>query len=427
MKTRVLASLILTAVMAVACNDPFPMQEQSQQEYSRVLIYIGEGVNTLSQYITDDIKDIIGGPSNALLPAEGSNKALIIISHLPKTRGDYMTPTQTTITRVSRDYIGRPVCDTLLRMPAGTILTKEESFREALDFVHSNFPSDSYGMILSSHGSGWLPAGYLSDESSSSTLAVRPKAPEGAVPYVERPSKNGIDTKTFAQELVRVDGGTWSYEMGLPTLAAAIPFKFDYIIFDACLMGGIETAYELRDATRYVCFSQTEILADGLPYKTILDRLLNETPANVKGACEDYFDMYEQKSGVYQSATISMIDCTKLDRLAECCKDLFERYREQIAGVTGDSVQIFFRDNLHWFFDLEDILVKAGISANDRRELEAAFGDCVVYKANTQWFMKEFEIKTFCGFSMYLPSAGSRALNSYYAGLEWNKATGLVE
>lgn len=427
MKSRVLATLLAAAFLAIACNGPLPVKEPSQEKYSRVLIYVGEGVNTLNSYIKADISEIIGEPSNSLLPAEGSNKAFIIISHLPNTSGDYRTPTSPTITRVSRDYLGRPICDTLLRMPAGTILTKSENMRSALEFVKSSFPSDSYGMIMSSHGTGWLPAGYLLQDSGASTLANRPKAPEGAVRYVERPDPSGIVTKTFGQELAYSGGELWSYEMSLQTLASAIPFKFDYIIFDACLMGGIETAYELRNVTRYLCVSPAEILGDGFPYNSILGRLLVDTPVNVKGACEDYFNMYEQKTGVYQSATISMIDCSRLDGLATCCKDLFSKYRESIATVDKNNVQGFNRKDIHWMFDLKDIMAKAGMSYEDQASLKAAIDDCIVYKAHTKSFLGEFDINEYCGMSMYLPNSGNSLLNSYYTELEWNKATGLVE
>lgn len=427
MKTRVLAIVLLAAMMAAACSEPLPLQEPSQQEFSRVLVYIGEGFNSLNHYITDDIKDMTGAPTNGLLPSEGSNKAFIVISHLPLAGGNYASPTSPTITRISRDYIGRPVCDTLMRMPVGTILTKPENLREALEFVHSEFPSDSYGMIFSSHGTGWLPAGYYDSEGGSSTFAAGRKRADGAVPYVERPPKDGIAVKTLGQEIAYIDGTFWSYEMSLPSFAEAFPFKFDYMILDACLMGGIETAYQLRNCTRYLCFSQTEILADGLPYKTLLGHLLGKGPADVQAVCEDYFNMYDNRDGVYRSATISMIDCSRLDPLAECCRDLFSTYRDQLAGVKPKDVQGFFRYDKHWFYDLEDIMLNAGMTTSDRRALSAALGECVVYRAHTDSFMNEFDIRSCCGLSMYLPAAGNSYLNSYYSGLEWNKATGLVE
>lgn len=426
MKKVVLATAFMAIMMIAACSGPLPIQEPSQQKYSRVLIYIGEGFNSLSGYIKDDINDLKGAPSNPMLPSEGSNKAFIVISHLPRSGGDYATATSPTITRISRDYLGRPICDTLLRMPAGTILTKAENLREALEFVHSEFPSDTYGMIFSSHGTGWLPAGYYGSDDGGSVFSADRRKVEGAVPYVEPAPADGIDVKTFGQEVVDIDGSLWSYEMSLPTLASAIPFRFDYIMLDACLMGGIETAYELRDCTRYLTFSQTEILADGLAYETLLGRLFGETPANVQGACEDYFNMYDSKTGTYRSATISMVDCTKLAPLAECCRDLFSKYRQELFHVNPEDVQGFFRFGKHWFYDLEDILVQAGITDSDRSRLSDALEDCIVYKAHTDSFMLYFDIKAYCGLSMYLPSAGSAYLDSYYTGLEWNKATGLV-
>lgn len=428
MKSRGLIILLLAALFTAACSDPLPIREPSQQEFSRVLIYFGEGFNNLRNYITEDIGDLVGAPVNALLPSEGSNKALVIISHIPASSADYATPTCPTITRVSRDYMGRPVCDTLLRMPAGTIMTKSENLREALEFVHTTLPSDSYGMIVSSHGTGWLPAGYYdSNSGGGSLMTAGPRAPEGAVPYVERPSPDGIDVKTFGQELFYYYGSLYSYEMTLPSFAAAIPMRLDYLLIDACLMGGIETAYELRGVTRYLGFSQAEVLADGLTYSTLLQPLLYDTPANPQKVCEDYYEKYNARQGTLQSATISLIDCTKLDGLAECCRNLFSTYREQMAIIDPNSVQGFFRFEKHWFYDLEDIMAKAGMSYADKMALSAALKECVVYEAHTKNFMEDFAINTSCGLSMYLPAAGDSYLNSYYTGLEWNKATGLVE
>ena len=421
--------MILAALAILqACNGPLPTREESDEKYSRVLIFVGEGFNSLSSYVMDDIDDLAGVLPNPDLPFEHSNKALVMISHLTERYQDYSTPTSPYIIRISRDYLGRPIRDTLLTLDKGMIMTKSENLRFALEYVRDNFPSDSYGMILNSHGTGWLPAGvYDSGQDEFSMMSAHGKRPEGAVPYREHRNPDGIDVKSFGQEVIRADGSTYSFEMTLPSLAAAIPMKMDYMIFDACLMGGIETAYELRNVTDKVAFSQAEVLADGFCYDTILSRLLNESPVNLHAVCEDYFNHYNERTGVYQSATISLIDCTRLDHLAECCNALFEEYRDRIASLPYKEVQGFFRYNKHWFFDLEDILVKAGMNSSQRRELTSALQECVLYQANTKSFMEDFDIKTCCGFSMYLPSAGSSYLNSYYTELEWNKATGLVD
>ena len=66
-----------------------------------------------------------------------------------------------------------------------------------------------------------------------------------------------------------------AYEMNIEDFAAAIPMKMDYIIMDACLMGGIEVAYALKDKCDRIIFSQAEVIGDGLcEYDTMASRLL---------------------------------------------------------------------------------------------------------------------------------------------------------
>ena len=47
-------------------------------------------------------------------------------------------------------------------------------------------------------------------------------------------------------------------------LPGAIPMHLDFIIMDACLMGCVEVAYELRDKCDILIFSPTEILSSGI-------------------------------------------------------------------------------------------------------------------------------------------------------------------
>ena len=71
--------------------------------------------------------------------------------------------------------------------------------------------------------------------------------------------------------------------------------------------------------------------------------------------------------------------------------------------------------------------MNAGASDDEMEALHEALDNCVLYKGHTPEFMCEFEIKTFSGFSMYLPCNGNKELDKYYRTLKWNQATGLVE
>ena len=53
-------------------------------------------------------------------------------------------------------------------------------------------------------------------------------------------------------------------------------FHFDFMLFDACYMSGIECAYELKDKTDYLLGSPTEVLARGFPYEDFLPALFKE-------------------------------------------------------------------------------------------------------------------------------------------------------
>jgi hypothetical protein len=286
-------------------------------------------------------------------------------------------------------------------------------------------------MVFSSHATGYLPAGYyLNPESGSgSELLWKRMRKDGltAVPYIEEERDESMPmVKSIGQDQVGIPGEYISYEIELNDFADAIPMKLDYILFDACLMGGIEVAYELAGKAGMVGFSQTEVLAEGFCYGTLTQRLFMDEGPDLKGACEDYFNQYDTQNGVYRSATISLIDCDKLEPLAEVCRKLFDKYRENIRSLNYSKVQIFYRSNRHWFYDLESILANAGISMEEMNELEAALDQCVAYKAHTPRFMDSFDIITFSGFSMYLPSHGGRQLDVFYKTLKWNEATGLV-
>ena len=106
---------------------------------------------------------------------------------------------------------------------------------------------------------------------------------------------------------------------------------------------------------------------------------------------------------------------------------LFEKYSDEISTLPSSKVQRYYRSNHHWFYDLESILVEAGITPDELESLHAALDLCVLYKGHTPSFMNSFKIDTFSGFSMYLPSHGTAELNKFYKTLDWNIATGLVK
>ena len=393
----------------------------------KVLIVYSAGFNSLSSYLKEDIEELCKG----WVPRKRrADDVILVYSHLPVSRGQYSKRNSPVLFRLYSDIHGSVIRDTLAVYSPETISVSADHMHDVLSYIKNNFPAKSYGLLFSSHASGYLPAGFFSRPDSYTftegrmNAAGRGRMPH-PVPYVEPEHDPNLPAVKSIGQCV---DGSLSYEMDIRDFAEAIPMKLDYILFDACLMGGIEVAYELADKCDKIGFSQAEVLAEGFNYGTLASHLLgNKLGSDPRQVCEDYFTQYDAQQGIYRSATISLVDCSKLEPLAELCNTLFEKYSTQIKTIRHSYVQPFFRAYKHWFYDMQSILENAGISSIEKSSLEEAIDRCVLYKATTSSFMGEFTIDTFCGFSMYLPSNGHSELDKYYKTLKWNKATGLVK
>lgn len=370
------------------------------QETRNVLIIYSAGFNSLSSYLKEDISDLQRG----FVPQKRTraDHVLLVYSRLPSKYRTYSPTTKSALFRIYKDDEGNVIRDTLRTWDEDTNASSASTMREVLEFTASKFPAKGYGMVFTSHSSGWLPERYYTDPSEF----------EGGI----------FSLRSMGQDVTPAG----EVEMELKDFAGAIPFRLDYMLIDACLAGGVEVAFQLRGKADIVGFSQTEILADGFDYPTIASRLLKKDPDPVQ-VCKDYFAIYDARTGVYNSATISAVDTRQMEDLALVSRDLFEKYRTQMAAVNPSKVQGFFRYDRHYFYDLKDILEKSGASESDLLLLQNALDKCILYKANTRSFMSDFAIRSYCGLSMYLPANGSDFLDTYYRTLDWNIETKLVE
>ena len=402
--------------LAVSCRDDhFSLDNPSEggsgtaparkavEQTRNVMIMVTGGYNNLSSYLTADLKEMAEG----FLPqgTYQSANVLMVLSRLPQN--DFSTTSVPVLYRLYAGTEGEPVRDTIRvwgtedRLFGGTVLS------DALQLVQDRYPAKTYGMVLSSHASGWLPSGYYEKPSAFET------------------SSKGL--RSIGQDK---DNGV-SVEMDLVDFADAIPFKMDYLVLDCCLSGGVEVAWALRGKVDRVAFTQTETMADGFDYSAIVRRLLGGAVPDPLGVCQDFYQYYDAQTGVMRSATISMVDTREMEPLAQVSATLFEKYREPISVLRDNQVQGYFRANRHYFYDFKDILVKAGITEEEQAQLEEALAACVLYKAATPWFMQGgqdgFPINTHCGLSMYLPSMGTEFLDNYYkTNIAWNQVTHLV-
>ena len=417
MVKRLIWTLMAALFLVTACNKDAGFEPgfsgadsatraSSERGYSmpsrRVMVMISAGYNSLSGYLSEDLRDLESG----YIP-EGtyySSDVLLVLARLPKSAGDYATPSAPVLYRLWANRSGEVQRDTIQVWGGDTQLCTRETIHEALSTTQKKYPAQSYGVVFSSHGSGWLPPGYYSNpskfEASSGSLWSLRSIGEDRTP----------------------SGGT---EMDLNDFADAIPMHLDYCLIDACLSGCVEVAHALKGKADIVGFSPTEVLADGFDYKNITTYLFAK-PSNPVEVCREYFEYYNAQSGSNRSATITAVDTRKMGTLEAVCKELFQAYRLSLNTLYGDDVQGYFRYDRHYFYDLKDILVQAGISEQEEARLDAALAQCIVYQAATDYFLS-IPLQRVCGLSMYLPSMGSTYLNNYYKeNISWNQATELV-
>lgn len=438
MKNRFIIFCLLFALVVISfasCSKDTPYPEGT---YKKVVLLYSAGYNNLCSDLREDIMEMC---QDAPTPFLSNYYKVLVFSHLKKSAYDE-TPVSPVLIDATIDSNGKVKLDTLERYSLTASSATSQMLDEVLKKIKKDYSSKEYGMIISSHANGWLPAGYFTN----------PKDDDGddwnvwnEGMYLQRNASMSHELYYFAEHpevkaLCYQDPprnasyGTIGEEIDLVDFAAAIRannMHFSYIVFDMCLMGGVEVAYELKDIVDYVAFSPTEVITDGFAYKTILQRLLYSSSPDIVGASIDYFDQYVKSR---RSATVSTIDCRKMNYLAAVCKDLFARYYARIMALDHKQVQTYCEAQAggivrRYFFDLKDALVKAGITDSELSSLDAALRECVLYHNETSSFSvsgEYFKLENCCGFSMYLPSDKRPVLNASYMETSWNKATSLV-
>ena len=402
MKRTVLAILALLCVFVTSCYKDDPPYEG---EYSDVFIYYGLGYNNLSGNLRTNLMDLCKG----ILPGKSREKAIIAFSHNTATYGDYSTKNPPVLMRIHRAE-GIATIDTLKIYDDMTVSASPASMNRVLSDIKDMFPSKNYGFLISSHGTGWIPQNYSTSSTAASLCSADGK------PY---PLTKAIGSQYQGSYRNNLD-------MDIKEFADAFPMKMDYIIFDACLMGGIEVAWELKDVCDRIVFSPAEILSHGMIYETLSWNFLSGEDADLESFCKEYYEYYSTQSGQLQAGTISLVDCGKLDRLGAVYTEILAAHRDGLSKIDKSRVQKYFYDNKNWYYDFRDIAVEIGADESELSRLDEALEECVVYHAETEYFF-DLKLKDCCGLSMYLEDARRPQLNSYYKTLAWNEFSGLVE
>ena len=399
MRIRLIALLLLVTLSGCFEGDcPAPPQISKRT----VLVYMSAD-NNLSSNATQNLQGLISSTTTnnlnnnnliVYVDQQGSNPCLLRIRNGVKDTIPFQIGNQS----------------------AGT----PEVLEQVISKVLADYKSESYGLILWGHGTSWLPP--KNTKSLSKSREVPAYMNGLAEPY--RPT-----TKAFGADGVGVG-------MSLSDLQNAIPdYAFDYIIFDACYMGGVEIAYALRAKANFVVSSVAEIWDRGMPYHKLLPYLFAENEeAALKSICTEFYNYYYSgEAGRDESAVIALTATAGLDALAEITKTILSENKSAAEALYLGNMQRFDRIGLLYStnyiaYDLADYISRIA-SAEQLALFTAAMGQTVLFEKHTDYMFARgldpypsFKVDTHCGLTIYPYHTLNLPINEYYKSTGWYKA-----
>lgn len=382
----VFASFLLLLVAITACDNESPSlypdlgpQEGEPAWLERAVLVYMLSDNSLGDggYDRENLADMIRAAKDGRL---GHNRLLVYHDDAKASN-----PTLKEVTpmglRILKEYDN-----------SQTSISPERMSQVIADFK-SLAPAKHFGLIIWSHATGWLQTG-------------------------ESVSLNGVEPMWVGE-----DRGKY---MNVTTLAQVLNGKdFDCIYFDCCHMASVESLYELRNVADKFVGSCAELPAEGMPYYETLPYLMAVVP-DLEGAAHTTYSKYSVLSGVECSCTMSVIDASQLNRLAEATRQIYKLHPTLPADYTG---QPFERREPCYLFDMEHYIEALYSNSSDIREMRKAYAewllaidDCVTYAATTPWMFYGYngiKIDSHCGLTTYILRQESDADTKGYRTLSW--------
>ncbi|MDE5612071.1 MAG: hypothetical protein K2I90_08655 [Odoribacter sp.] len=375
---------VFLVVLCWGCHKPKLVDRFADRT---ILVYLAAD-NNLESYARKNITDMLKGMDESagrVVVYMDSRKDVPVLMTMEKRGGEWGLDT---LERYGEENAASP-----------------DVLRRVVDRVRKLYPASSYGLILGSHGTGWIPGNVRFPGLRMARLKAA----------------NAPLTRLFGEDANRGNGADADTGMEVEDLVRAIPEGFHFILFDACLMANVEMAYALRNKAEYIIASPTEILVDGFPYQKIMPLLWGDE-SELRRACREFRDYYEHHSygGAWRSGTISLIRTEFLNDLAWQVKTVLDGKAEMVAGMTPSDVWRYplIDYNQDVFFDLGEF-VRRLASESEYKRFETVLEQAVYRLATTRFNDVDFPTDRFSGLSVYIPLSRWSSANEKYSDLEW--------
>ena len=373
-------------------------RHDEEQLYDRtVLVYIA-AENSIASYAKSDIDEML--QASADIPA--NSRLIVYVDDTQLPRIISIEPPQEGESRQ------RVLTEYATEQDSGD----PETLHNIMEWTTKNFPSQSYGLVLWSHGDAWLPA----------------QAP------LQR--SIGIDNNQNTYK----DTGSKMNIADVADALATLP-KLEFILFDACFMQAVEVAYELRHVTKTIVASPAEIPGPGAPYHRIVKPML-ASPFDATQIAEEYYQEYidENREGEakYHGALISTIDCAHLDELATATAAIVTKYASMESTTALGNIQHYCHapnKTRPSYYDMNDYMHHLITNDTDYNHWKSIFDKAVVYAKATPWWYSIYSGReyvdhmAYSGISCYVPqdTKTNATLNTHFQTTAWYRAAGWAQ
>lgn len=241
-KIKIFSLFVCLAMLVIACHND---DDERGVQMRTVLVYIA-GDNSLRSFATEDLAEMTEGMQSV---DDNSYNLLVYID----------TGSSPKLIRLKKDKKKNVVQEELIATYEGRNSVDVSKMKEVINTAFSEYPAQSYGLVLWSHGEGWL-------------------------------AKSQNKTRWWGQ-----DGGSNYMDISeLKDVLRNAP-HLSFLLFDACFMQSVEVVYELKEHADYIIGSPTEIPAPGAPYQKVVPAMFANN-ASATDIAKAYFEFYADEN-----------------------------------------------------------------------------------------------------------------------------------
>lgn len=394
--------LCVTIAMLASCSNEIPEQEEASFNGRTILVYLvaNNSATNLDRYLKTNIlwmyQNMATDSDSCRLLVyyrPSQNDGLIaepsILEFISDGKG-HINGRSALSTEEFSDVFGEATVLRTYIETEGYNATDPEVMAQVFRDMQTAAPSNSYGLIFGSHASGWMPA--------SATVS-------------------------------RAFGDDDGYSINIPELRDVLTNSFasgnlDFILLDACMMGSVEVAYELRNVADYCIASVMETPASGFPYQRMF-HYLSDTDVDYQRICTAFTDYYQSGWG-----TCAAIDCSRLDNLVDAVAGELQNHAADISTLDYQNIQQYGASSYRNFsFDIGDFFRQLN-GGTIPASIQTALDQAVIAKScipGKYSYLPEVDADRFCGIGMFFPEYTGRTISweDYYrTSISWYQAVG---